>query len=346
MIESKQNGTNLLELTSIVVIPTEESKRDESSSPLVPISLRGQASSPIPSDPLLLETKSEERPAQRFLCSICMEEHDADAMIRNSCGHRFCRQCMLEFARIKINDGQVRAGQMQCPDLICQVRFDVNIILGDLDPAVRNKYFKFLEAAKLDGNHNVRWCPTPDCETPLVGKRWTKKLKCHKCGVLTCFKCGKEYHKSTPCSLEEREFLEWAKDKKVKNCPRCKIRVTKVDGCNVMTCSCGHKFCWLCLRSVSRNHYKAWNLIYGCPGMQNEGYEWDFVRSFLWRLVFFFLVPIAVLIAWPVGGLLYLVIYPLSKCLAPDLAQDMIYTFSWYFLSCYYTFWDPFEQFQ
>jgi hypothetical protein len=62
---------------------------------------------------------------------------------------------MLEFARIKINDGQVRAGQMQCPDLICQVRFDVNIILGDLDPAVRNKYFKFLEAAKLDGNHNV-----------------------------------------------------------------------------------------------------------------------------------------------------------------------------------------------
>lgn len=39
----------------------------------------------------------------------------------------------------------------------------------------------------------------------------------------------------------------WIK-KNSKPCPKCSLAVTKNDGCNHMTCRCGHQFCWICRR--------------------------------------------------------------------------------------------------
>ena len=33
-----------------------------------------------------------------------------------------------------------------------------------------------------------------------------------------------------------------------KNCPKCKTPWWKNGGCNHFSCSCGHEFCWVCLR--------------------------------------------------------------------------------------------------
>jgi len=34
-----------------------------------------------------------------------------------------------------------------------------------------------------------------------------------------------------------------------KNCPGCKVPISKAFGCNVMSCpNCSHEFCWMCLK--------------------------------------------------------------------------------------------------
>ncbi|KAK6581264.1 hypothetical protein PZA11_005955 [Diplocarpon coronariae] len=35
---------------------------------------------------------------------------------------------------------------------------------------------------------------------------------------------------------------------RVKNCPKCRVKVELSEGCDHVTCICSHQFCWLCLR--------------------------------------------------------------------------------------------------
>ena len=42
----------------------------------------------------------------------------------------------------------------------------------------------------------------------------------------------------------------WIK-KNTMPCPKCSLAVTKNDGCNHMTCTCSHQFCWVCRRDWS-----------------------------------------------------------------------------------------------
>jgi hypothetical protein len=46
------------------------------------------------------------------------------------------------------------------------------------------------------------------------------------------------------------------------NCPKCEIPIDRVSGCYHMTCSCGHEFCWYCLKNyhnVNRSEYRQHN---------------------------------------------------------------------------------------
>jgi len=37
--------------------------------------------------------------------------------------------------------------------------------------------------------------------------------------------------------------------KNTKNCPKCTVKIEKIDGCNKMKCKeCKHSFCWICLK--------------------------------------------------------------------------------------------------
>mmetsp|Transcript_30989 Transcript_30989/g.30648 ORF Transcript_30989/g.30648 Transcript_30989/m.30648 type:complete len:334 (+) Transcript_30989:601-1602(+) len=77
-----------------------------------------------------------------------------------------------------------------------------------------------------------------------------------KCGYSWCFKCGKEAHRPLDCEKlnkwNERNSgvsLSGEDDWLVANtkqCPSCKVRIQKNQGCMHMTCKCGYQFCWLC----------------------------------------------------------------------------------------------------
>lgn len=45
---------------------------------------------------------------------------------------------------------------------------------------------------------------------------------------------------------EDDQLVEWAKKVGAKQCSKCKYWVHKSDGCDHMTCRCGHEFCYIC----------------------------------------------------------------------------------------------------
>lgn len=55
--------------------------------------------------------------------------------------------------------------------------------------------------------------------------------------MVICFECGIEWHGNIKCSEAlDKEFKSWAAGVNAGNCPKCKVRVEKISGCNHMTC--------------------------------------------------------------------------------------------------------------
>ncbi|KAF0465694.1 Serine/arginine repetitive matrix protein 2 [Gigaspora margarita] len=40
----------------------------------------------------------------------------------------------------------------------------------------------------------------------------------------------------------------------LKQCPNCSSRIKKNEGCDHMTCRCGHQFCWICMNEWDKPH--------------------------------------------------------------------------------------------
>ncbi len=91
-----------------------------------------------------------------------------------------------------------------------------------------------------------------------------------------CSKCNLKDHKGTNCiNTDETGFKFWAVKNLngVKNCPGCKARTEKNDGCNHMRCErCGSEWCWICANKIVGTEHYNWRtlegLFGGCPGLQ------------------------------------------------------------------------------
>lgn len=66
-----------------------------------------------------------------------------------------------------------------------------------------------------------------------------------------CFRCKtKDYHTNKTCETNLMSFGDCC----VLNCPQCAIPLVKSDGCNTITCVCGHQFSWTTeLESIERS---------------------------------------------------------------------------------------------
>ena len=82
-------------------------------------------------------------------------------------------------------------------------------------------------------------------------------MRCGKCGRQTCVTHRCVWHEGRTCddyNADERVLEEMAQlqalNKRLKTvvwCPWCGDCVEQNDGCDHMTCFCGHEFCWRCL---------------------------------------------------------------------------------------------------
>ena len=203
-------------------------------------------------------------------CSVCCE-FKTDICAPSTCSHQFCRQCWSENINAKLNIGAI--SRINCLDYSCKQPIDETFIRSVLDDTDFLKYKNFTNALLVDSKKSLIFCPNKDCGQ-IVDKTIVPVV-CRRCRIEICNKCDLQSHPNTACLvLEDRRFRRWASRASklgVKNCPTCRSRTEKLQGCNHMTCiRCATEWCWVCGQVIESDHYNysLKNLIYGCPGMQ------------------------------------------------------------------------------
>ena len=107
---------------------------------------------------------------------------------------------------------------------------------------------------------SCRWLPNPRLPPLLNAFHLDDEpvMTCHACNAKSCFTHDVPWHTNMTCD----EFDESLKkgdnatrvyyEQHTKSCPECKEAIEKNDGCDHMTCRCGHEFCWLYVQTLMR----------------------------------------------------------------------------------------------
>ena len=212
------------------------------------------------------------------------------------CQHKFCINCLYDYLEFNITNGNVR--QIKCAKHDCGLEFTRDEIRKFGDQDTYTKYLKFKENIDVNLNPKLKWCPRPNCNH-FIERGKSKKAKC-ECGMEICFDCGLEWHGRSKCQdALDKDFFGWAANNgNISNCPKCKIRLEKISGCNHMTCrQCGYSWCWLCGKKYNSFHYNPIN-VFGCPGQQYFTYHRIWV--ILLNLVILIAIPLILIFTLPI----------------------------------------------
>ncbi|KAF5894904.1 E3 ubiquitin-protein ligase, partial [Clarias magur] len=151
--------------------------------------------------------------------------------------------------------------EIVCPIPECSGYLAESVVLAHLASEHVAKYKYFLELGRLDSG--TKTCPKCSLFTSLKGRGQPVqskdepkfKIQCSKCDLVWCFRCHAPWHEGLKC----REFKKgdkllrnWASviehgQRNAQKCPRCKVHIQRVDGCDHMTCTqCNTNFCYRC----------------------------------------------------------------------------------------------------
>mmetsp|Transcript_22173 Transcript_22173/g.36744 ORF Transcript_22173/g.36744 Transcript_22173/m.36744 type:complete len:548 (-) Transcript_22173:27-1670(-) len=212
------------------------------------------------------------------VCGVCLTEKGGVDLIRSSCGHFACKDCLSSYCTVLINEGAVT--KLRCTEPKCKETFSPNVIKAIVTPELFGKYEQMLLEKTLETMQDVTYCPR--CNT-LVIEDSDQLGRCTSCFFNFCTQCLDDWHHGSRCiSTEDKlRLLGQASkegDAKSKNemlrkkllelknelltqqaivrsgaraCPHCSMVIEKTEGCNKMTCSnCGNYFCYRCGQKV------------------------------------------------------------------------------------------------
>lgn len=166
-----------------------------------------------------------------------------------------------------INNAEV--GGIICPQPGCRASPEEYEVESLVPREVYEKYLQFTVLAIVQKDPNMCWCPNKACGNAILWDRKQHKVVCPACRLEFCFACGGKVHFGFDCKgspNDDEMFREWmgTKGSKVKPCPACRMPVEKNEGCNHITCRCGHQWCWLCISDYRSGHFDEGP----CQGMQ------------------------------------------------------------------------------
>lgn len=179
-------------------------------------------------------------------CQICCEIRPLVPLLKK-CNHApVCHVCLRE---IYVNQAQqnVLNYPLQCYHPSCRKQIhDVHLVKHNLIFSEKEltKHYRLKVLGKAySGSRDIVHCP--QCEFPKIVNKQSRVVSCRQCKVT--YEVEDDIHNTRLTTIAAIESIR--SDKMGSNdgwaqCPRCKIIISKGDGCDHMTCVCGLSFSW------------------------------------------------------------------------------------------------------
>ncbi|KAL8503265.1 hypothetical protein ACS0TY_022123 [Phlomoides rotata] len=208
---------------------------------------KGESSNSKPPSPLPLI----------FTCEICVEEKPISDTFRIlGCNHSYCTECITKYVASKLQDNITK---ITCPVSDCEGYIDWQQCRFILPKELLDRWGDALCEAVILGWERF-YCPYKDCSALLIDDSEEEAVvqsECPSCNRLFCAACKVPWHTGVSCAdfqklnkdergNEDLMLLNLAKSNKWMRCPKCRIYVSRIDGCLFMRCRCGHNFCYNC----------------------------------------------------------------------------------------------------
>ncbi|KAK2864270.1 hypothetical protein Q7C36_003424 [Tachysurus vachellii] len=189
-------------------------------------------------------------------CRVCLVVRSITSL--HCCKKPVCEECMKTYITSQVVSG---LAEIVCPIPECSGYLAESVVLAHLASENVAKYKYFLELGRLDSG--TKTCPKCSLFTSLKGRGEPTqskvepkyKIQCSKCELVWCFRCHAPWHEGLKCReyrKGDKLLHNWASiiehgQRNAQKCPRCKVHIQRVDGCDHMTCrQCNTNFCYRC----------------------------------------------------------------------------------------------------
>ncbi|KAF9310831.1 hypothetical protein BG003_008055 [Podila horticola] len=192
-------------------------------------------------------------------CGCCYDDVPPNRTASCEEGHMFCWSCCRRGAESELG---YRRTVLKCMAGDCKSSFPDSEAKKFLVPAVFNglQLARQQQEIKMAGLDSLVECPfclyaavvenDDDKEFRCMGRK-CRKVSCRLCKApthipLSCDEYQKEQEKNSVLSVQHK-LEEHMSEALIRECPKCKSRFFKTEGCNKMTCpQCNTKMCYIC----------------------------------------------------------------------------------------------------
>ncbi|XP_061739858.1 E3 ubiquitin-protein ligase RNF14-like isoform X2 [Nerophis ophidion] len=142
-----------------------------------------------------------------FDCSVCFLSYLGSECVRiQDCGHVFCQDCLAEFCKLRITEGNVLG--VTCAQAGCSALPTPDQVESLVGEELFSRYDRLLLQSTLDRMADVSYCPRTTCGSPVILEEASRVALCSVCGFAFCVTCKKTYHGRDDCRVRGKPQTE------------------------------------------------------------------------------------------------------------------------------------------